>query len=131
MWKFSVSRIFKKYIEDVFPKGISRYEFRNKKRGYNAECVEVEDMEGNVNILFSLREDAYQRVYHNHTMCPPHCENCKYQSVPRYGDLTIGDFWGLSKYDKETDFSKGVSVVLTNSEKGKEYIEEILMIILH
>lgn len=83
-------------------------------------------MEGNVNILFSLREDAYQRVYHNHTMCPPHCENCKYQSVPRYGDLTIGDFWGLSKYDKETDFSKGVSVVLTNSEKGKEYIEEIL-----
>lgn len=117
---------FKKYIEDVFPKGISRYEFRNKKRGYNAECVEVEDMEGNVNILFSLREDAYQRVYHNHTMCPPHCENCKYQSVPRYGDLTIGDFWGLSKYDKETDFSKGVSVVLTNSEKGKEYIEEIL-----
>jgi len=120
------ARFFKKYIYDSFPEKISNYEFRSKQRGYNAECIQVTDLDGNTRVLYGMREDAYQRVYHNHTMCPPHCENCRYQTIPRYGDITMGDFWGISRYDKESDFSKGVSVVLCNSTKGSRYLENLL-----
>lgn len=69
------------------------------------------------------KQDAYQRVYHNHTMCAVHCEMCKYQTLPRFGDLTIGDFWGLGKKDLEIDVSNGVSAILCNNEKGKKFLE--------
>lgn len=71
------------------------------------------------------REDSYQRVFHNHVMCAPHCEKCKYQSVPRFGDLTIGDFWGIGQNDKQIDTSKGVSVILCNNDKGKKFLDSI------
>lgn len=116
---------FKKYLSDSFPEGIVKYEFRSKVCGYNAECFEVEKKDGTRQVLKGIREDAYQRVYHNHTMCAPHCQDCKYQKLPRFGDLTIGDFWGISKHDKTSDFSKGVSVVLCNSDKGKRFLESI------
>ena len=43
-----------------------------------------------------------------------------------YGDITIGDFWGLGK-DKpfSKDTSAGISAVLINTEKGKKFFEEI------
>ena len=58
-------------------------------------------------------------------MCPPHCQNCKYQQLPRFGDITIGDFWGISKRMPEFDYTKGVSVVICNNEKGQAFFDQI------
>lgn len=115
---------FKKYIEEEFSNNINAYEFRNKKYGWNADCVSISS--GTTTIIRrGGREDGYQRVYHNHTMCPRHCEFCKFQNLPRFGDLTIGDFWGLSGKDKSIDTKNGVSAVLCNNEKGKNFFESI------
>lgn len=43
-----------------------------------------------------------------------------------YGDITIGDFWGLGKeipFEHRTD--DGVSLVLINNEKGNKFFNEI------
>ena len=119
------AEFFKKYLKEAFPDGIKKYEFRNKSQGYNAECIEIEKNNGEKVVLRGTKQDAYQRVYHNHTMCASHCENCKYQRLPRFGDITIGDFWGLSAKDKKIDVSKGVSVILANSKRGEEFLKEI------
>ncbi len=119
------SGFFKKYLSEAFPEGLNGYDFRSKIYGYNAETVTIEKKNGEIIHLRGIKEDAYQRVYHNHTMCAPHCESCQYQKLPRYGDITIGDFWGLSAKDKTTDVSKGVSVVLCNSEKGRKFLTSI------
>lgn len=116
---------FKEYLTESFPNGIKKYVFRDKTQGYNAESIFVEKKDGNSVSLRGVKEDAYQRVYHNHTMCAPHCENCQFQRLPRFGDLTIGDFWGISRHDKDVDASKGVSVILCNNEKGKRFLENI------
>ena len=43
-----------------------------------------------------------------------------------YGDITIGDFWGLGKETPfEHNIKNGVSVVLINNEKGSKFFEEI------
>lgn len=118
---------FKKYIEDAFPEGLKKYEFRHKVQGWMSDCVTVTVTvtDGTSIVRRGGAEDDYQRLYHNHTMCAHHCENCRYQSVPRYGDLTIGDFWGIGKRDAAIDAKKGVSVVLCNNEKGRRYFEGI------
>jgi len=114
---------FQKYIAGSFPQGVNKYEFRYKGQGWNAEIVKVTTKADNTIVLQGAKEDDFQRVYHNHTMCAPHCEDCKYQQVPRFGDLTIGDFWGIGGRDSAITTEQGVSVILCNNEKGRRFFD--------
>jgi len=53
------------------------------------------------------------------------CYECPFASVPRQGNITLADFWGVTKYLPELDSSRGVSLVLVNSEKGREILNKI------
>lgn len=118
---------FQKYLQDEFPDGIHRYEFRTKDGGKPWDAVHVKIEKSLIGKEFRSgpKEDGYQRVYHNHTMCPPHCEQCKYQSIPRFGDITIGDFWWIDQKDPAIQTHQGVSAVLCNNNKGKAFFEQI------
>ena len=116
---------FQKYLQEAFPEGVHGYQFRAKERGWNCECIKVEPVNGEPFIRYGARDDDYQRVYHDHTMCPPHCEKCQYQAIPRYGDITIGDFWGISRRDAVANKEKGVSVLLCNNDKGRKYLDSL------
>lgn len=119
------AKFFNSYLEESFPEGVEKYGFRNKNQGWNGEGIEITLKNGTQIIRRGSTQDDYQRVYHNHTMCAQHCENCLYQELPRYGDITIGDFWGYPKYDTTVDFKRGVSVILCNNEKGKKMADMI------
>jgi coenzyme F420-reducing hydrogenase beta subunit len=117
---------FKKYLASSFPDGIEQYEFRYKAYGWNCDCIAAKEKKNDsVTVHRGKSQDDYQKVFHNHTMCAPHCEQCQYQSLPRFGDLTIGDFWGISKKDSSLDTKNGVSVVLCNNEKGQHFFDAI------
>ena len=121
------AKFFQKYIKDSFPDGLSKYTFRYKDEDNKWSCliVNATDNEGKSNIRHGGREDDYQRVFHNHTMCSHHCQNCKFQAAKRYGDLTIGDYWGIHKHDPYIDSKYGVSCIIVNNEKGRRYLESI------
>ena len=56
------------------------------------------------------------------------CYDCKFSSKNRYGDITLSDFWGIEKIDKQfSDDNKniGISGILINNEKGKYLFNEI------
>lgn len=116
---------FQKYLQDAFGDQVERYEFRDKSKGWNCIAVKADLKNGTQVLRQGTEQDAYQKAFHSHTMCAPHCQNCKYQQLPRFGDITIGDFWGISKRMPEFDYTKGVSVVLCNSEKGRAFFDQI------
>lgn len=48
------------------------------------------------------------------------------QTKTEFGDITIGDFWGLGKeIPFEHDTKNGVSVALINNKKGALFFDEI------
>ena len=47
----------------------------------------------------------------------PSCGNCDFKGIPRYGDITLADFWGI---EPQLDDDKGTSMVLVNSVKGSK-----------
>lgn len=55
------------------------------------------------------------------------CYQCKYSSIPRVGDCTLGDFWGIGKYGIpfEYDTRKGVSLVLANTAQGEAALHQL------
>ena len=116
---------FKKYLDEKFGDSIVEYQFRDKSKGYNAYGVKVRYKNGEEEVFFGPTQDNYQRVYHSHVMTPKHCEKCRFQALKRYGDLSIGDFWWLDRFDKQTDQSKGINLLIANNEKGSAFIESI------
>lgn len=55
------------------------------------------------------------------------CDHCAYTSLTkRPADFTMADFWGLGQGEGlPADREKGVSLVLTNSEKARSLLEEL------
>ena len=53
------------------------------------------------------------------------CYRCKYKSLQRVSDMTIGDFWGVENHHSAFDPKDGVSVVLINTETGARLFEQV------
>ena len=46
-------------------------------------------------------------------------ENLSVFKIASKGDISIGDFWNIEKFDKTFNDGKGTSLVLINNEHGK------------
>jgi hypothetical protein len=53
------------------------------------------------------------------------CANCQFKGYSRISDLTIGDFWGIWDIAPEMDDNKGTSVLLVQSKRGAELLDQI------
>ena len=62
----------------------------------------------------------FNNVFYTNLCLRDSCYECKYASTERCGDITIGDAWGVKKNDPDFADSRGVSLMLINSEKGEE-----------
>ena len=118
---------FKKYLEDEYGNDIESYTFRYKDEGQKWNCFTTKaTLKSGQNIIKTTRaEDNYQRAFHSHTMTPVHCQNCEFQGRRRYGDITLGDFWGIEKNDPEVKDSLGVSALAVSTSKGAKFLKSI------
>jgi len=64
-------------------------------------------------------------MFLNNISLRPSCYDCRFTSVNRQGDITLGDFWGIGRKYPERDDDKGISLIILNSEKGKIAYREI------
>ena len=117
--------LFEKYKKEVHGKyEIKNIDFRNKKWfGWPASMV-VEYKNGKI-YKRARKDDIFYRYFLNNLAKRPFCETCKFSKLPRQGDLTLGDFWGIEKYKKGLDDGIGTSVVTINTEKGNGLFAQI------
>lgn len=117
------SKILTKYLQDCHDYDeIEKVDFRDKSFfGWASE----------MNIYFKdsrepFRERARQNPFYNAflwNMClNKTCESCQFSKLPRQGDVSIGDFWDIEKYDVKLNDGKGTSLVLINNEKGRNLV---------
>lgn len=69
--------------------------------------------------------NLWNNIYYDYIVNRPSCHKCRFTNLHRPGDLTIGDFWGIEKYHKEFHSSMGVSLLMTNTNKGNIFWEQI------
>ena len=69
--------------------------------------------------------NVWGNLYYSLLMIRSTCLKCKYTSPHRYGDITIGDFWGIE--DAMPDFydEKGVSLLFINTDKGLRALDAV------
>lgn len=64
-------------------------------------------------------EFPYYYSFLKYTIFNDACYSCPYAQNARVGDITLGDFWGIQRYNEYLDDRDGVSMLAVNSEKGE------------
>lgn len=47
------------------------------------------------------------------------CYDCKFAQIPRQGDITLADYWGVDKFFPDLERTKGVSLIIINTQQGR------------
>lgn len=55
------------------------------------------------------------------------CYQCRQATPERNSDITLGDFWGINKFNPQLCPNDGVSMVAPHSEKGAALFEKVRM----
>lgn len=70
-------------------------------------------------IFRPVMEDPYMKGFLRDLYNRPSCTACPAKTAG-YADLTLGDFWGIEKIVPELDDDRGTSLVLVQTEQGRE-----------
>ncbi len=117
-------KAFDKYIEELDKgKKPQNVDFRDKKRGWGTYSSII--LNDGTEYFENCREDPYYIAFLNSISTRRSCAKCKYSSPERIGDITLGDFWGISEIDPSYNDGKGTGLVIVNTEKGMEIFEKI------
>lgn len=113
--------IFKKYIDEEekkHNKKINNIVFRDKIKGWKNNHISIIFEDGNIVSKENSKNTFYYFFIKNYSLRKS-CYNCeKYNS--HISDLTVADYWKTNNID-----DKGVSLILINTDKGKELINSI------
>lgn len=94
-----------------------RLDFRSKESGWTDYHVRAIDGEKVLNSE-SHRHNIYMRGFLHELFSRPSCHGCHFKGNASHADITLADFWGVEESIPDFPASKGVSLVIVNSEKG-------------
>lgn len=101
---------------------VSLIEFRDKTTRKWRDCKGSALVNGE-----RISIDEYAKLFYLHDIVNKGCFKCKFASLNREGDLTLGDFWGIENKHPEYDDQIGVSLVLCNTQRGERALERICL----
>ena len=105
------------YLQDLRGSHIVRACFRDKRFGWHG---------ARESFLYENGKEDFRKtnnyLYFSGLSMRESCSHCHFTNLKRVGDISVGDQWGLSK-DSPYEDDKGLSLVLVNSEKGKQIFE--------
>lgn len=120
-------KVYRAYLDSLEKKYNSKVVYvkaKNKELGWRNLTRKV-TFENGQSYYGVHMDDDFRRGYHTNVFCRPSCYDCKFKEFPRIADITIADYWGIEKVDKNLDNNIGTSMILLNSKKGETYFEKI------
>ena len=104
---------------------IKSINFRSKSTGWKKYSFALTlsgataDGEKNTVLLSSIfTENPYMNAFLSNLNLRPSCYACPTKSGKSGSDITIADFWGIEEVLPEFDDDKGISLILSYTEKG-------------
>lgn len=117
-------RRYIEYLEQKYDASITGLRSKDKRNGWE-QFGQSATFSNGKEYYASRNEDLRVLAYHyGNLMVREACLDCKFKTIPRLSDITLGDFWGIGAEEVE-DKDKGVSVVFVNSEKGNQLFDSI------
>ena len=116
-------KLFAEYIgflERTYNGKVTDFQFRDKTLCGWDDHIESFCINGH-----KYSSSKWRDLYNLNAINRLSCSNCKY-ALNRPGDITFGDAWGIRKTAPDFYDNRGASVVIVNTEKGKELLDILL-----
>ena len=120
-------KVFEKYVRELEEKHGASFDglnFRDKSTGWGGYSLLHQFKDANPLQVHHGRS-KYMRLFLSRICQNTSCDTCHYRKMPRIADITLGDYWGVSKYHPKMDDNKGTSVVLLNTTPGSILFESV------
>jgi coenzyme F420-reducing hydrogenase beta subunit len=127
-------RSFDKYLQEIEKDNnvkVFDCNFRSKKRGWRTDLnliLSAKDVNNKlVAIDKLLSNNVYMNAFLKQYFLRESCYNCPFKGENNgyFADIMLSDAWSLWSAIPwgQADFSKGVSAVATNTDKGREFLK--------
>lgn len=116
---------YESYLEYLARKKGSKVagiEFRYKNPSWHDYFTKV-DYEDGSSETYSRYDDPYMKgfLYHD-AYLRESCNHCYFKGYDRVSDLTLGDYWGVSK---DLDDGKGTSLLMAHTKEAKKLLQQL------
>ncbi len=119
-------KVVDRYIADkekVYHSKLKEIQFRDKEHGWTAMRMSMKFNNGNRYSETAGNDDFYFGFFHG-LYYRKSCYTCPFAKEERIGDITLGDFWGIEQTKSELDPKKGISLIIVNTEKGRDLLSK-------
>lgn len=120
-------KLFDKYIEylsNKYHSKVTKYNFRNKEKKGWALVSKIETESGKIKYI-EPGLDPYYSNFLRGTTYRESCYSCRYTNCNRISDITLADYFAITKIHADFYNENGVSLILINNEKGMKIINKI------
>lgn len=117
-------KVFESYLKAMSCNQANEILFRDKSTGWNNYSF-IAKKDGQILYKNSVSKDLFLRGFLSDILSRKSCETCKYATLKRQGDITLGDFWGISKIMPDFLAKDGASLVIANTDIGKTLINTL------
>ena len=121
------SKIFQSYLnklqKELNIEKIQSYQFRHLEGWGFSPSVKVEEK---TKKLYGT-DNLYMEAFSASALFRESCYHCPFAKLPREGDCSIADFWGIGRHGIpfKYDVMKGVSLILVNNKQGEDAIKRL------
>ena len=113
---------WKKHLAETFKAGVQAVKFRDKSYGWSSSRLMDYKLTDGTKVMIGSDEDIFLSGFLSSIFLQCVCHSCPFAAIPRCGDLTFGDFWGVAPERKD---ERGVSVVVASTARGLDAIEKM------
>ncbi len=119
------TKFYREHLEYITGnKGISEVDFRPKGMGWDPVQKVVVVVDGTV-IQKDQQHDFYMHSFFNNKSMRKCCYSCHYTQSNHQSDITLADFWRAGQINPELMKEPGISLIICNTDKGKNIINNI------
>lgn len=120
---------YRSFLEKKHHSHLIDYKFRCKSHGWQKKSGDA-NLRVSYKMVSGKKVDvpSWKNLFHywfgQHYIMRPSCFICKYRTEKRHSDIVIGDFWNVEKVLEGVDTYSGVSVLITTTSHGDNFIIE-------
>ncbi|MBE6085501.1 MAG: 4Fe-4S dicluster domain-containing protein [Selenomonas ruminantium] len=119
--------LWQSYLRDYHGhEDVIRYvHFRYKRRGWWEAQMKIQYAHNEYLSSFRNTNDSYMFVFLNNYSLNQACYDCPFRKREHAGDFYIGDAWNINKIKQNMDDDRGISMVVTLTEKAEKILSEV------
>lgn len=111
-------------IENKLKAPVSDVNFRAKLYGWSRHSIKITAENGKEYKNFAMADPYFYSFIGSAINLRDYCLECKFPEN-HYADIILADFWAYKRLSKVQNDDTGLSLVISNSQKGEEILQAI------